>query len=296
MEDDGGDGSARLGNDFAGVIGDGAELHSGGNVGAAFDEGIPDAGAVGEDVNEFFDPDWIFDGMRIAGEHFQGAHGAEGAVDEESQVVGLDGAGVAGFDDDRGFAADRGGVIEVAGGGGVGGALAPDDDVVEAEGKDHFLGGAVLGFAAGGAPVGVGAEAFVEVAAVVVDEVVAAVDDFLADEVRGALGLRAVEFAGVEAVHAFVVDGIDVGEFLLEGLDVDERDENDGAGELGGVEGGDELFDGDDGDVFGTVSAGDEREDFAGLGAVHDDDGDAGGSVNAGGDFEGAGGFFAGDG
>src|SRR6266851_1860643 len=296
MEDDGGDGSARLGNDFAGVIGDGAELHSGGNVGAAFDEGIPDAGAVGEDINEFFDPDGIFDGMRIAGEHFQGAHGAEGVVDEEGEVVGVDGAGVAGFDNDGRLAANGSGVIEIAGGGGIGGALAPDDDVIEAEGEDHFLGGAVLRFPAGGPPVSVGAEALVEVAAVVVDEVVAAVDDFPGDEVGGTLGLRAVGFAGVETVHAFVVDGIDVRDFLLEGLDVDERDEDDCAGDLGGVESDDELFDGDYGDVFGAVGAGDEGEDFAGLGAVDYDDGDAGGGVDACRNFEGASGFLAGGG
>src|SRR5207245_8284392 len=50
VEYDAGDGGARLGDDFADVVGDGAELHAGGDVGASFDEGIPDAGAVGEDV------------------------------------------------------------------------------------------------------------------------------------------------------------------------------------------------------------------------------------------------------
>ena len=108
--------------------------------------------------------------------------------------------------------------------------------------------------------------------------------------------MRAVFFAGIKAVHAFVVDGIDVGDFLFEGLNVDERNEDDGARDLRGVESGDELFDGDDGDVFGAVSAGDEREDFAGFGAVDDDDGNAGGCVDAGGDFESAGRFFAGSG
>src|SRR5260370_14331873 len=141
VENDSGDGSAGLGDDFADVVGDGAELHSGGDVGAALDQGIADAGAIGQDVDQLFDPDGIFYGMRIAGKHFQGAHGAEGAVDEEGEVVGIDGAGVAGFNDDGGLAADCGGVIEVAGGGGVGGALAPDDDVIQAEGEDHFLGG-----------------------------------------------------------------------------------------------------------------------------------------------------------
>src|SRR5216684_21359 len=205
--------------------------------------------------------------MRIAGEHFEGAHGAEGAVDEEREVVGFYGAGVAGFDDDGRFAADGGGVVEIASGGGVGGALAPDDDVVEAEGENHFFGDAILLFPSRRAPVGVRAEAFVEVAAVVVDQVVAAVDDLLGDEEGGALGLRAVGFAGVEAVHAFVVGRIDVGNFLLEGGDVDERNEDDDAGELPGVEGGNEFF-----------------------------DGDVGGGVDTGGDFKVAGGFLAGSG
>jgi hypothetical protein len=67
--------------------------------------------------------------------------------------------------------------------------------VVEAEGENHFLGDAILLFPSRRAPVSVGAEAFVEVAAVVVDEEVAAVDDLFGDEEGGALGLRAVGFA-----------------------------------------------------------------------------------------------------
>src|SRR6266850_1602895 len=277
VENDAVDRSARLGDLFAEVIGDGAKLHSGGNVGSTLDEGIPDSGAVGEDVGEFFNPDGIFDRMGIAGKDFEGAHGAEGAVDKESEVVGFDSAGVAGFDDDGGFAADGGGVIEIAGCGRVGGAFAPDDDVIETEGEDHFFGDAILLFPSRRAPVSVGAEAFVEAAAVVVDEEVAAVDDLLGDEEGGALGLRAVGLAGVEAVHAFVVGGMDVGNFLLEGGDVNERNEDDDAGDLGGVERGDEFFDGDDGGVLGTVGAGDEGENFSRLYAVDDDDGDANG-------------------
>jgi len=42
------------------------------------------------------------------------------------------------------------------------------------------------------------------------------------------------------------------------------------------------------------VGAGDEGEDFSGLGAVHDDDGDAGGGVDTSKNFEIAGGFLAG--
>jgi len=62
---------------------------------------------------------------------------------------------------------------------------------------------------------------------------------------------------------------------------------------LHGIEGVDQFFDGNDGDVFGTVGARDEGEDLAGLCPVNDNDGDAGGGVNASGDFEIAGGFLA---
>src|SRR5258708_2082728 len=167
---------------------------------------------------------------------------------------------------------------------------------IPAEGANFCLGGAILRFAAGGPPESVGRKGFVEFTAVVVDEIVAAVDDFLGDEVGGAFGLCAVGFAGVEAVHAFVVHRIDVRDFLLEGLNVDERNEDDGAGDLRGVESGDEFFDGDDGNIFSAVSAGDEREDSSGLRAVDDDDGDAGGGVDGGRNFESARGFFAGGG
>src|SRR6266850_1248852 len=265
VEDDSGDGGAGLGDDFAEEVSDIAELHTGFDVGAAFHERIEDAKLLAEDVDDFIEPDRILDGMRVAGKHFEGAHGAESAVDEKREVVGFDGTGVAGFNDDGGFAADGGGVIEIASGGGVSGAFTPDDDVIE-------------------------------VAAMVVDEIVATVDDLFGDEEGGALGLRAVGFAGVEAVHAFVVDGIDVGDFLFEGRDVDERNEDDDAGELRGVENVDEFFDGDDGGVFGAMRSGDEGENSSRLCAVDDDDGDAGGGIDAGRDFEVAGGFLAGGG
>src|SRR5882672_9439609 len=294
VEDDSGDGGAGLGDDFAEEVSDIAELHTGFDVGAAFHERIEDAKLLAEDVNDFIEPDRILDGMRVAGKHFEGAHGAEGAVDEERKVVGFDGTGVAGFDDDGGFAADGGGVIEVASGGRISGALAPDDDVIEAESKDHLLGDAILLFPSRWPPVGVRTKALVEVAAVVVDEIVAAVDDLFGDEEGGALGLRAVGFARVEAVHAFVVDGIDVRDLLFEGRDVDQWDEDDDAGDLRGVESVDEFFDGDDGGVFGAMRSGDEGENFSGLCAVDNDDGDAGGGVNAGRDFKVAGGFLAG--
>ncbi len=73
----------------------------------------------------------------------------------------------------------------------------------------------------------------------VVDQVVAAIDDLFGDEVGGAIGLRAIGFAGIEAVHALVVHRIDVRDFLFEGSNVDQRNEDDRAGDCGGVEIGD---------------------------------------------------------
>src|SRR6476660_1829621 len=130
----------------------------------------------------------------------------------------------------------------------------------------------------------------------IVDQEVAAIDDFFRDQERGALGLSAVGFAGIEAVHAFVVDGIDVRDFLEEGRNVDEREQNDGAGELGGINGGNQFFESDDGGVLGAMGAGDQGEHGAGICAVENDDGDASGGVSAGGNVEVAVGALAGGG
>jgi len=88
--------------------------------------------------------------------------------------------------------------------------------------------------------------------------------------------------------------GLTWGTFCSKDWDIDEWDENDGSGDLGGIEGGDELFNGDDGGVFGAVGAEMSAEDFAGLGAVYDNDGDVCRCVDACGDIEIAGGFLAG--
>ena len=191
---------------------------------------------------------------------------------------------------------DGGGVVQVASGVGVGGAFAPDDDVVQAESEDHFFRNAILLGLTCRAPIGVGAKAFVEVAAVVVDQVVAAVYDFFGDQERGALGLGAVYLSGVEAVHAFVVDRIYVGDFLKERRDVDQGKQDDRTGKLRGIDLRRKFFQGNDGGVFGAVRAGDQGEDGAGFGAVDDDDGDASCCVGAGGNVEIAVGALAGRG
>ncbi len=72
-----------------------------------------------------------------------------------------------------------------------------------------------------------------------IDQIVGFIDHFPGDQERSALGLRAVLFSGVEAVHAFVIDGIDVRDFLFEGSDIDERKNDHGAGNLCWVEAAD---------------------------------------------------------
>jgi hypothetical protein len=68
----------------------------------------------------------------------------------------------------------------------------------------------------------------------------------------------------VEAVHALAVDRVDVRDLLLEGRRVQERHEDHGARDVGGIEVLDELLDGDDRGVLGAVRAGDESEDGPG--------------------------------
>jgi hypothetical protein len=128
--------------------------------------------------------------------------------------------------------------------------------------------------------------AFVEVAAMEVDKVIAAVDNFLGDEEGGTLGLRAIFLARIKAVHAFLVDRVDVRNFLLERGEIDERKDDDGTGELGWIEIKDERFEGDDGSIFGAMRTGDESQNRAGLDSVDDDDRDICGRIDARGNFE----------
>jgi hypothetical protein len=70
--------------------------------------------------------------------------------------------------------------------------------------------------------------------------------------------LRPISFPRVEAVHALVIDGVNMGDLLFEGLNVDEGDKNNGAGDLRGIKLVDEFFNRDDGGVFSTVGTRDK--------------------------------------
>ena len=114
--------------------------------------------------------------------------------------------------------------------------------MVESKGEDHLFGYTVLGLLASRCPVGVRAQALVEIAAVVVDKIITSIDDLFSDKKGRTLSLRPISFPRVEAVHALVIDGVHMGDLLFEGLNVDEGDKDNGAGDLRGIKSVDEFF------------------------------------------------------
>ena len=140
----------------------------------------------------------------------------------------------------------------------------------------------VLLLVAGHRPVAVRPQVFVEVAAVQIDQVIAALDDLLRHDVRRAIGLRALRIARIEPVHVLVVRRVDVRHDALERRDVHERHQDERAGELRRLDRVDQLLDRDDRRVLRAVRARDDREHRARLRAVHDHDRDVVAGVRAG--------------
>jgi hypothetical protein len=130
--------------------------------------------------------------------------------------------------------------------------------VIESKGEDHLFGYMVLGLLASRCPVRVRAKALVEIAAVVVDKKITSFDHLFGDKKGRTFSLRPISFPRVEAVHALVIDGVNMGDLLFEGLNVDEGDKNNGAGDLRGIKLVDEFFNRDDGGVFSTVGTRDK--------------------------------------
>ena len=215
------------------------------------------------------------------------------SVDESRDVRRLHRSRAARLDRDRRLAARGGRGVEIAGCARIRRAIRRDDDRAQPEREDHLTRGRVLPGVPGLQPVAVGAQIFVEVPAVEVDQVVAALDDLLRHRVERPLRLRPIRLAGVEAVHALAVDGIDVGDLLLERRRVEERNQDDRAGDLRRVELFDQLLDRDDRGVLGAVRAGDQREHRTGLRPVDDGDRDVEPRVGAGGDREDSGRLLA---
>ena len=92
-----------------------------------------------------------------------------------------------------------------------------------------------MGLLASRCPVRVRAEALVEIAAVVVDKIITSIDDLFGDKRGRTFSLRPVGFPRVEAVHAFVIDRVNMGDLLFEGLKVDEGNKDNSARDLRGI-------------------------------------------------------------
>jgi hypothetical protein len=223
---------------------------------------------------QLVDPDRMRDGRRLARQHLQVPHDRQTSAHERADVVRIHRAGAARLDRDRRLPARRRRAVEVAGRRGIGRPVRGDDDVVEAEREDHAARDVVELRVSGLRPVGVRAQVLVEVAAVQVDEVVAALHDLPRHREQRALGLRSVGAPRVETVHALAVHRIDVRDLLLERRDVHERDEDDGPRERRRIERRDQFLHRRDRRVLGAVRAGDERQHGPGPRAADHRDGD----------------------
>jgi hypothetical protein len=70
---------------------------------------------------------------------------------------------------------------------------------------------------------------------VVVDKIITPIYDLFGDKKRRTFSLRPIGFPRVKAVHALVIDGVNMGDLLFEGLNVNEGDKDNGAGDLRGI-------------------------------------------------------------
>ena len=210
---------------------------------------------IGRNRDDAFEPHRILDGDGARRRHLQVTHHVLDARDQHRHVLGVDRTGSPGLGGERRLTARGRGVLQVTRLARILRTIGGDDDVIQAEGEHHAARKVVLLLTAGHRPVAVRPQVFIEVAAVQVDQVIAFLYNLFRDHVRRALGLRPAHGARIEPIHALVVDGIDMRHEALERRDVDERHEDQRAGELRGIDRVDQLPDRDDRGVFGTMRA-----------------------------------------
>src|SRR5215469_11314048 len=139
MQEDARDRSAGFEYDLAEIVGDKTDFHPLLNIGTTLHKRVPNARAVGQDIHDSVEPHGILDGPRSSWKHFESAHGAECPVHEEGDIIRVDDAGIASFNDDGRFAASSRGIVEVASGAQVRGTVAPYDDMVESKRENHLF-------------------------------------------------------------------------------------------------------------------------------------------------------------
>src|SRR5215467_2399703 len=99
---------------FAEIVGDKSDFHALLNIGSTLHKRVPNARPFRQDIHNPVEPDGTLDGVRISYKHFESAHGVDCPIDEKVHIILFDNACISSFDDDRGFATNRGGVVEVA--------------------------------------------------------------------------------------------------------------------------------------------------------------------------------------
>ncbi len=188
--------------------------------------GVENPVVLGGNREDLFDPGRVRDRLGAGGRHLQIRHDATDAVDQRVDVFRIDGTGAARFGGNRRLAPGGRGVFQETRRRRVFRPVARDDDVIEPERQRHSFRKVVLLLVAGHGPVAVRPQVLVQVAAVQIDQVIALFDDLAGDRQRGALRLGAGGRTGVKAVHALVVDRIDVRREALERRHVDQRHQN----------------------------------------------------------------------
>src|SRR5262245_59165995 len=87
-------------------------------------------------------------------------------------------------------------------------------------------------------------------------------------QIRSTIRLSSVHLIGIQSVHALAVNRVDVLYFLLEGWNIDKRNDDYGARNLRRIEPSNQSLKSDDRGVFGTVCARYKRKHWPGLGSV----------------------------
>src|SRR5712692_95299 len=264
------------------------------HIRAALDRGIKNPVPIADHRIDFGDPYGVLNGGRLTGQHFEVAHYVERSIGQRLNVVCFHGAGVAGLHGNGRFAARARGTVEITGGVGIRRAVGHDNNVVQPKGQHHVMSNGVLFLIPGLGPVAVGPQVLVQVSAVVINQVVAALHDLLRNQPRCALGLCAVLFAGIKAVHALPVHRVHVRDLLQKRLNIDQGQDDHRAGNLRRVERLNQFLHGDDRGVFRPMGAGHQRQHRPRLRALNHGNGNACRRVHSGRDFDEARGLLPG--
>lgn len=210
---------------------------------------------------------------RIARKHFQITHHVDRAVRNGIDILRLNCARVPGLGNNCWLALSQRISVKVARIVWIERAAILNDDVIHAECKDHPARNGVKFFIACFRPVSVRAQILVEVSAVKVNKIIRTLYDLLMDSPRRTFCLRPIRLAGIHPIHILAVDRIQMWNLLLEGVHIDERNENHRSGNLLCVDVLDKALDGNDRSVFGPMRTSNDGKHWTRFCAAYHDHG-----------------------